>query len=123
MLGEIPEIRFGTQEYGAFSSEQATQVIADWANGAGLRDIAERYGGRSHPSRARLADFATYLAGHLSQPASWDDGNRLPRRRRGRTGIGAVRAVHGLLRHGKRVCGLDADGACPGSWPRAPGAL
>lgn len=71
VLGEVPELSLGSQNFGTFSPERAAQIITGWVNGSSLHSLAERYGNPSLSGEKKLADFSSYLLGTLSYQASW----------------------------------------------------
>ncbi len=45
-LGNIPEIKFGTEDIGRFSAERIAKIVSAWVNGKTIREIAlAEYGG------------------------------------------------------------------------------
>lgn len=94
MLGDLPEMRLGTDVAGSFNAERVAATLTDWVNGVSMEEMVARYGDPQKEGYARSSGFASYLYSSLVGQASWGMGALQRVAWAGRTGETSGDAVH-----------------------------
>jgi hypothetical protein len=70
-IGDVPEVRLGSERAGSFNPQRIARILRGWVNGVGVAELAAEYGAAGPDIDKQVAEFAGYLYGTLLGRASW----------------------------------------------------
>ena len=82
VLGNVPELNLGSQDFGVFNSHRIAGIVQDWVNGSSVSMIADRWFQQQQDPKIRLREASHYLHSKLVGQIPW--------------GIGAMQRLAGI---------------------------